>query len=247
MKSINYSPKFLYKPVLLLLLLVSTYAVNAQLTVVATSNVGGATNCSPRVINTTVSGGSGTYQYIYGFAPGFSGTITSASTPTYTISPAPTAPTTYRVIVIDLVTSAIAFTDVAVGPQLVGEPNVFIPNVFTPNGDGINDLWTVTDAAKNQQNPAVPHPINGYKYELVIVTSGGGTVYTSIQSADVATDGISSIFGIDTRQISWAGTIRDSNNNLVMVPNGTYFYSLIIYNCSYPSGKTYTGYITKLT
>ena len=46
------------------------------------------------------------------------------------------------------------------------EKNVFIPNVITPNGDGVNDVWNISDLNEIFQN-----------HELTVINRWGDEVY----------------------------------------------------------------------
>lgn len=85
------------------------------LTVTATSNGSSVNDCATRVINVTVSGGVGPYEYYYSIVGG--GAISSANTANYTIDPQPSAPTTYMVLVLDHGSGSFGTTTVSVVPN----------------------------------------------------------------------------------------------------------------------------------
>ncbi|RNL53410.1 hypothetical protein [Pedobacter jejuensis] len=219
---------------------------NAQLTATVTTNTGGAANCDPRVITVVPSGGSGDYEYIYRVAPGQSGSVITQNTANYTVTPVPSLPTTYRISITDNVTLETVTKKVTVSPLLSGEFNVRIPNAFTPlYPDGVNDRWEVRNSGNNTSNASnfIPYPINAYAYELTIYSSNPGAIYYQASGSSTNPDsGISSLYGINTNQIYWDGTIP-FNGGRVLGRVGTYYYTLKLYNCSYPSGKVFQGYI----
>ena len=81
-----------------------------------------------------------------------------------------------------------------------GKVDLFIPNAFSPDGDGINDLWEI------------PGIENAVGYKLIIFNRWGIKVYET-----------------NNYKNDWAGTSQTdsfiSKDN--MLPEGTYFYSII--------------------
>ncbi|MDX1905196.1 MAG: gliding motility-associated C-terminal domain-containing protein [Thermonemataceae bacterium] len=108
--------------------------------------------------------------------------------------------------------------------QAIGEPSVYIPNGFTANCDGFNDIWEIRDKNKGRDY------INATSYELEIWNRWGQSIYK------VSGERTPSLKGGD---IFWEG---------IGYPNGTYYYHLNLYNCTYygSNPKIYKGYIVKL-
>ena len=81
-----------------------------------------------------------------------------------------------------------------------GKVDLFIPNAFSPDGDGINDIWEI------------PGIENAVGYKLIIFNRWGIKVYET-----------------NNYKNDWAGTSQTdsfiSKDN--MLPEGTYFYSII--------------------
>ncbi|RQO69578.1 hypothetical protein DBR43_16020 [Pedobacter sp. KBW06] len=226
--------------VITLLLLVTINLAKAQIVLsVSPGGQNGAANCGARTIEVNASGGSGNYMYIYSSN---TASVISNSTPNYTINPQPSSLTTYTVTVLDLNTNMFARKDVVVGGALIGEPNVWITNIITPNGDGVNDLWVVADAARNPYGEQ--YPINVYRYQLSVISADNRVMYS--EDATAGQGGI--VFGgtgFVSRSISWDGIDR-SGSFPTPAPTGTYRVNLRLYNCSYPGGKDYSLYITLL-
>lgn len=190
-----------------------------------------------------MTGGTGPYQYIYSVDPSTPGTVTSANTPNFTISPQPTKRTKYIVTVLDLGSSQFGQTTVMVAPVTTGAFDVFIPNTFTPNGDGVNDSWFVTDAAKNINAPQ--YTLNASKYELQIFDASSTIYFETFGPVDA--DDLTT--GIRSREIIWDGNYRNYPPPYTgprPAPTGTYYYTLKLYNCSHTSGKLYSGWIMLL-
>ena len=81
-----------------------------------------------------------------------------------------------------------------------GKVDLFIPNAFSPDGDGVNDTWEI------------PGIENAVGYKLIIFNRWGIKVYET-----------------NNYKNDWAGTSQTdsfiSKDN--MLPEGTYFYSII--------------------
>ncbi|MCW3467205.1 gliding motility-associated C-terminal domain-containing protein [Chitinophaga nivalis] len=209
----------------------------AQLTVKLTTNGGGITNCESRTLTTTVTGGSGNFQYNYGIIG--AGSIRSENKPFIIIDPQPIIATTYSVIVYDNATGALGRSTVTVPPLASGDLNLFIPNVITPNGDGKNDTWEIRNANKDPYSAQVP--IGAYKYKVLITNSNGATYLDNENTVGV--NGWGNAF-LNTGLISgityWNGY---RYNGTEVVPPDTYFYIITFYSCTYPGGKEFKGWI----
>lgn len=203
---------------LLGLLLVTSQAAWAQLQASISSTTLGANVCGPRTINATVSGGSGDYSYFWNARPNSSSNLGANSS----ITVEPTVTTTYSVAVYDNNTGNYAPpVSVSVFPAVSGEPLVTIPNVFTPNGDGVNDRWEVRGLYG-----AAGTFIKAYRWHLEIYPRNRPVFYQSDYTDTNPGNGI--VGG----QIFWDGQ---------GAVDGTYYYYLTLYNCTYPNGKLYSG------
>lgn len=202
-------------------------AAHAQLTVTLTGPTG---SCETRIINTSVAGGSGTYMYIYSLDAGETGPpVASANVPSFTIDPQPLKTTTYRVVVVDLVSGATGTNTITFQQNTNLDPPVYMSNAITPNGDGVNDVWYVHNV--NYLND-LTMPIGATQYQLQIVNSIGNYVLNTSGT---------NVNGLVTSQVYWNGRLHNAG---ARVPaNATYFYTLTLYNCQYPSGKIYSGWI----
>ncbi|WP_316823100.1 hypothetical protein [Pedobacter gandavensis] len=216
---------------------------NAQMQITLTSGGGsGATNCGTKTIETSVTGGSGNYMYIYSSN---TASVVSGNTPNYTVNPQPSALTTYSVTVLDLTTMLFAKKDISISPSLIGDPNVWITNILTPNGDGINDEWVVADGGKNPYGEQ--YPINVYRVELSIIAANNRVVFKNYATAGQNGHAFGNT-GFVSRSISWDGNDYDGggygNTIVAAAPTGTYRVNLKLFNCSNPNGKDYSLYIT---
>jgi len=202
----------------LILLLSSFQFAQAQQSVALSSNTLGANNCGDRTLTAVVTNGSGFYSYFWNSNPSSSANLGNG--PSITVRPSNY--TTFGVGVFDQVTGVFMQASVAVFPVISGD---FIitnpPNVITPNGDGLNDFWQVRGLYNSNT------PINAYGWSLSISSARwGNRVY---QSSYTDTNSGSGIIG---GQITWDGS---------GVSDGTYNYSLTLYNCS--KSQTYYGSI----
>ncbi len=191
--------------------LVSVNMAFAQLNTNLVASNADLNQCGPITLTVLVSGGSGNYTYGWSATPS-SGAIIE-DVPSITVTPSTV--TNFRCIVFDLNTGLASLAQVSVVPDLTGEFDIFVPNIITPNGDGFNDLWEVRDADVGFG------PINAFRYELSIVDRNGRSVFSRSQSL---TTGAIGFLGGD---IFW-----DGRRNGSLVPDGTYFYSLRLINCS---------------
>jgi gliding motility-associated-like protein len=83
---------------------------------------------------------------------------------------------------------------------LVKEKNLEIAKIITPDGDGLNDHWTIANIENYPQN------------KVVIVDRWGGKIFEAS--------------GYNNESVVWNGTNRSG----IMVPTGTYFYTIIASN-----------------
>jgi|GEM_PF-6491870 len=215
----------------------------AQLTVKATVN-GVATNntssCTDRVITTTVTGGSGQYMYIYTKFHGEPGAnITSENTPNYVINPQPVNNTKYLVTVYDLNTSTFGSTIVtALGKPLNDFNNLYWSNVFTPNGDGVNEEFYPILPAMDGNWETDSHAVAGLYRAKLQVASHDGLIFLNL---DVNRSNLADS-PIRYEEIYWNGRVGNASSGWVAW-SGTYFYTLTLYNCNYPAGKTFKKYV----
>ncbi|WP_142683604.1 T9SS type B sorting domain-containing protein [Chitinophaga polysaccharea] len=169
-------------------------------------------------------------------------TIKSENKAQIIIEPQPTAPTTYIVTVLDQGNNMafIGQKTVTVSPVATGSlDNLFIPNAFSPNFDKVNDAWEIRTASKDPISSN--KPIGAYKYKLNIVDRDGRS-YANLEN-EVGVNG----FGDNLKDIGLISGMSYWNGfkqgTLEEAPVGTYFYSLTFYNCTYPNGREFKGWI----
>lgn len=114
-----------------------------------------------------------------------------------------------------------------------GFPPIQCPNIFTPNGDGINDLWTVTDLSL----PVGATPAyNATEYELTIINRWGKTVavLTGSTSTGFTNGSIPGWNGIATQSTTcpWWQWWCDEEDAGQPVSDGEYVYILRMRNCT---------------
>lgn len=182
---------------------------------VTISQSGTTANSCSRSLTANVSGGSGNYTYTWSIVtPSMSWPGPNNVNPV-TLSINQTVDV--NVSVYDATLNQTASTTVTVYRVLLGSFNTFIPNLITPNGDGYNDNWIVTDAAKTYS------PINAYSYSLTIKNSSNVQVFSS---SGTVSSGHLGIIGGD---IIWNARVNGTGS---IVPQGVYTYSLTLQNCS---------------
>ncbi|NJN25303.1 MAG: gliding motility-associated C-terminal domain-containing protein [Cyclobacteriaceae bacterium] len=205
-------------------MIISTSGLFGQTLLVTIDEVGFSANSCARTLTTHVSNGSGNYTYQWSLtAPGipFPGPNNLRTVTTYL-----DITTDFIVFVRDVSTGATGYSSVTVPRILLGSFDIFIPNVFTPNGDGYNDTWFVADADKGFG------AINAYRYELSIFNTSGYSLFSKSETITLGSNGL--LGG----NIEWNGRV---NGTGTIVPNGTYTYSLRLYNCS--GSQLIEGYI----
>jgi gliding motility-associated-like protein len=156
---------------------------------------------------------------------------------TSSITVDPRVPTDYTVAVSNQCGTTISppFTAVSHVPLKGPFPPVQCPNVFTPNGDGVNDIYQVTD----QSHPVgyVPaYNATGYRFE---VFNRWGSLVATLSGQTATGFGNRSIPGWDgiaTQSVHynwWQRHIlkRVNADAGVQLSNGTYFYLFYLENC----------------
>lgn len=182
---------------------------------VTISQTGTAANSCTRTITANVSGGSGSYSYLWSITtPGVS---LPGPNNLQTINVGLSETADFIVTVTDNSTSAQGSATATVYRILTGSFSTFIPNVITPNGDGINDNWVVMDA------PKVYGALNAYSFTLTIKNSSNVTVFSN--SGTVSTGHTGYVGG----NIVWNARVGGTGS---IVPTGSYTYSLTLINCS---------------
>lgn len=106
-----------------------------------------------------------------------------------------------------------------------------LPNVVTPNGDGINDIWMVSDYA----NQLCAY--GAQRFDLVIKAPDGRTVYSQSGNSNGACCPFRSAAPGGT-----TGVVSSIHWIPTSVVDGTYFYVLDIYGCG--TSKSFAGNIT---
>jgi hypothetical protein len=208
---------------ILFIFFVSLFQYSKSHAITVTINqAGGEANSCTRKLTANVTGGSGSYSYLWSIAtPGI--TFPGANnTQVINIGLGDTAD--FLVTVTDNSTSAQASTSTTVYRILTGPFSVFIPNVITPNGDGVNDTWLVMDA------PKVYGALNAYAFTLTIKNSSNSTVFSN--SGTISSGHI----GYTGGNINWNARLNGTGS---IVPTGTYTYSLTLINCS--QNSSYNG------
>ncbi|PZR19358.1 MAG: hypothetical protein DI539_14285 [Flavobacterium psychrophilum] len=195
-----------------LLFILLTDAYGLQVTISQTGT--GANSCS-RSLTANVASGSGNYTYTWSIVS------PSLSWPgpnnVSTVSLALSQTADVNVSVHDNTLNQTTSATVTVNRIVTGSFSTFIPNLITPNGDGYNDNWIVTDAAKTYS------PINAYSYTLVIKNSSNVQVFSA--SGTVSATHLGIIGG----DILWNARVNGTGS---IVPVGIYSYSLTLTNCS---------------
>ena len=199
----------------LILLVFSFGNLRGQSLNVSINQTGFSANSCSRTLTAIVSGGSGNYSYQWSVtAPGvpFPGPSN-----TRTVTSALNITTDFIVFVRDNSTAATGSSSITVPRVLSGSFDIFIPNAFTPNGDGFNDVWLVVDGDKGFG------AINAYRYELNISNAAGVSLFSKNETITAGS------IGLRGGDIAWDGRINGTGS---IVPNGTYTYSLRLFNCS---------------
>lgn len=103
-----------------------------------------------------------------------------------------------------------------------------IPAVFTPNNDGINDIWEVRDS----QNPMCAY--NAMGYVLNINDRWGKLIYTKNEYSLACChfkSPVASNPAVQVASIHWDGVANNGVLSGSMVPDGEYFYTLVLIGC----------------
>lgn len=215
------------KTLLLFLTLLFYYSLTSYALSVTINQSGTAANSCSRSLTAVVSGGTGSYSYTWSIVTpviSWPGPNNVAN-----VSLAINQTADVNVSVKDLNTNQITSTTVTVYRVLLGSFDVFIPNLITPNGDGYNDNWIITDAAKTYS------PINAYSYTLTIKNASNVQVFAS--SGTVTANHLGIIGG----DIIWNARVNGTGS---IVPTGIYTYQLTLVNCA--QSTPYNGQLNVL-
>lgn len=203
------------KTLLLFLTLLFHHVLTSNALSVTINQSGTAANSCSRSLTAVVSGGTGSYSYTWSVVTPVISWPGPNNVANVNLALDQTADV--NVSVQDLVTLQMTSATVTVYRVLLGSFDVFIPNLITPNGDGYNDNWIITDAAKTYS------PINAYSYTLTIKNASNVQVFASSGTVTV------NHLGIIGGDIIWNARVNGTGS---IVPTGIYTYQLTLVNCS---------------